>query len=100
MAEAEKVALRLNPALAGRIDWDTATHLYLSGIDWDTAGARLASLFRPGDRVRFAVPLDDGEREAVFTVVEALGDRTLVRLVCSLPIPPTQMVATSDLAPA
>jgi hypothetical protein len=54
----------------------------------------------PGARVRFLAPLDDAEREAVFTVLEAREDRTLVRLICDLPYPPTASYSTADLTPA
>ena len=53
-----------------------------------------------GDKVRFAEEMEPGDREARFVVLEANGDRLLVRLVCDLPIAPTQVVMASEVVKA
>ncbi len=53
-----------------------------------------------GDQVRFAEVLEPGDESALFDVIEDNGDRLLVRLVCDLPIPPTQVVRRDDVRKA
>lgn len=40
MAEYERLVVAAKPELTGRIDWDTATYLYLSGVSVTAAAQR------------------------------------------------------------
>jgi hypothetical protein len=53
-----------------------------------------------GDLVRFCEIVDPGDESARFEVIEDNGDRLIVRLLCDLPIPPTQLVRRSDVCRA
>lgn len=59
----------------------------------------MTNTLKAGQRVMLDVCQNDPDATAVFTVVEPRGDRTLVRLVCDLPIPPTFVYLTADLVP-
>lgn len=52
---------------------------------------------KAGDTVKFVSPLDSSETSERFIVLELRGDRALVRLVCSMPIPPTFVYLLADL---
>ena len=49
--------------------------------------------------MRYSIPAA-GEEDFEFTVVEDLGDRIRIRLICDLPIPPVETVSPDDIIPA
>lgn len=53
-----------------------------------------------GDVVELSNPVDERERAARYVVEELRGDRVLIRLICDLPIPPTEVVALNEARPA
>ncbi len=53
-----------------------------------------------GDMVRFMEIVDPGDEDSRFIVIENNGDRLMIRFVCDLPIPPTQVVLRSDVCKA
>ena len=50
-----------------------------------------------GDQVAWANPLTDGEKQERFVVAELNGDRCLIRFICDLPIPPTQVAMVAEI---
>jgi hypothetical protein len=53
-------------------------------------------MFKIGERVRLTQPAV-GEESAVYVVQEWNGDRGFIRLKCDLPIPPVELVRSSDI---
>lgn len=53
-----------------------------------------------GQRVKFAAPLNEDERQERFTVVELRGDRVLVEFICDMNIRPSFVYLTADLVSA
>lgn len=53
-----------------------------------------------GDIVKFKDPTSATEARERFTVIELRGDRTLVEFVCALPLPPTFVYPSDQLAQA
>lgn len=50
-----------------------------------------------GDLVEWAAPQNHAEAKERFEVIEDNGDRLIIRFVCELPIPPTQVVRRDDV---
>jgi len=53
--------------------------------------------FAVGSTVRYSNPTNERESAARFEVVEPRGPRVLIRLICELPIAPTEVVAVGDV---
>ena len=62
--------------------------------------SRTTSQMTVGDLVKYSRPFDAREAKARFVIVEPRGDRVLIRLLCDLPIPPTEVVPVGEIAPA
>ena len=61
----------------------------------------MAITFNPGDLVKFATPMERGDEQAMFRVVELRGERVLVADADSTsPIVPTCVYLATDLVPA
>lgn len=54
-------------------------------------------MFKVGDVVKFREVVDAGDERARFVVTDVYDHRLIIRLVCDLPIPPTQVVNDSDV---
>lgn len=56
--------------------------------------------FTVGDTVRFTEPLDPGDEDCRFTVLEDNGDRVLIQDISDMAIPGTKVVRREDVCKA
>lgn len=56
----------------------------------------MENTFKPGDTVKYKNPTDE-EKNLVFVITEANGDRGFMRFVCNLHIPPVMLYRACDI---